>query len=107
MDGINAISLKAVTGAVTGQRVVYGRPRKTHTMQITATGIPTAVKVALMLSLDGTNFFQAALFDTDAGDVLGDMKTAANVLGDVARLDLITLTGGTAPAVTGHIASTD
>lgn len=73
-----------------------------HSVQATITGAPTAVTVDLEGSLDGETFFVLATHPFTAGEL-----TAAAALFHVierpvnfVRVNLLTLTAGTAPTVT-------
>jgi hypothetical protein len=110
--GYKGISLNAATGVGAGSRIDILVPRAVHTMQVTWTSNPTAVVVDLEGSLNGVDFKQMTRFDTATPLVSGDMVTASVFAGTgiraypavaFVRANLITLTGGTAPAVTAVI----
>lgn len=93
-------SLNGATAAGVGS--VFTPDGKTHAtwaMQVTWTGAPTQVVVALEVSLDGSTFAEAARFDTAAGGQNGDVLTVTPAVAQSARANLITLTG-TGAAVT-------
>jgi hypothetical protein len=112
--GSRGISLNAVLVTGAGQRLDLLVPRSVHTMQVTWTSNPTVVVVDLEGSLNGVDFKQMTRFDTATPFVSGDMVTASVFAGtgiraypavSFVRANLITLTGGTAPAVTAIIGS--
>lgn len=106
-DSSTGISLNAATATGLGTAIHLGVPREDHAMQVVFTGSPTAVKVLLWGSLDGTNYGStpAATFDTADGLVSGDKIGVSESNFTHVLADLVTLTGGTTPTVTARIAS--
>jgi hypothetical protein len=111
--GYKGLSLNAAAATGAGDIIDLYVPRSVHTMQVTITGGPTAVIVALEGSLDRTNFRVMTSWDLAAPLVSGDMVTASVFAGTgiraypavpYVRANLTTLTGGTAPTVTALIA---
>lgn len=103
-------SLAAVTATGAGLVGFLGLPMRTHSMQVFWSSNPTVVLVKLYGSLDGTHFGTTpiATFDSTSSALLsGDTVSVDNALASHIRADLITLTGGTSPAVTAIVASTD
>lgn len=100
------ISLSAATAPVVGSVGHVGHPLKTHTMQVEWTSNPSVVIVYLWGSMDGTNYSKLATFDrTGAALISGDIVSVDNALCTHLKAELVTLTGGTAPAVTAQISS--
>lgn len=100
-----AISLNAATGIGAGSVVNFSWPRRNISMQVVYTSNPSPVKVTLEGTIDGTDWFILATFDTGAASVNKDIVYADNVTVLSARANLVTLTGGTTPAVTASIFS--
>ena len=91
----------ATATGVSTSWAVRMKPRN-HSVQITITGAPTAVTVDLEGSLDGNTWVSLASHVMSAGEL-----TAAAALFHVVdkavryvRINILTLTGGTAPTVT-------
>jgi hypothetical protein len=103
--GQNAIALNGVTATGDGPLIDLLVPHRTHAIQITATGAPTTVTGTLKGSLDRVNFFTIATWDTGAGQTLGDIIFAVDKPVTCLKVNLGTLTGGTSPTVTAHVAS--
>lgn len=97
-----SFAAKASTGD--GDAFMWTRPRSRVSMQVTFTGGAPTVKVYLQGTIDGTNWFTLATFDTGASNASGDIVTSSThvVMGIRARLE--TLSGGTAPTVTAVVA---
>lgn len=107
-DSSKGISLNAAVVIGLGSVIHLGAPRDDHTMQVTWTSNPSAVKVYLWGSHDGTNFgtVPLAVFDSAVGPLAsGDSVSVAEASFTHVMAELVTLTGGTAPAVTASIAS--
>jgi YbbR domain-containing protein len=99
------MAIKLLDGAtaegVSTSHPVRMKPRN-HTVQVTITGAPTAVTVDLEGSLDDTTYVSLASYVLTAADL-----TAAAAMFHVVdkpvryvRVNLVTLTAGTAPTVT-------
>ena len=75
---------------------------KSHTVQSTITGAPTAVTVDLEGSVDNVSFFQLASDPYQPGDLTaqGAMFHVADKPVKFIRVNLTALTGGTSPTVT-------
>ena len=74
-----------------------------HTVQVTFTGAPTVVSVVLEGSLDEGTWYQLATHNI-LGDDLVDQQSMFHVTSKLVtsvRLNLITLTGGASPTLTG------
>jgi predicted RNA-binding protein YlqC (UPF0109 family) len=99
-------SLNAVTSTGAGSSNDYSGLVMYHTVQVTYTGSPTAVTVDLEGTLDGTTWFQLATHPADAGEITanGFMFHVIDRVVLATRANLTTLTGGTAPTVTGFVA---
>ena len=94
--------LDAATATGASTSVPVRKIIKDHTVQTNITGAPSAVTMDLEGSLDGTNWFQLATHPFTAGEL-----TATQAMFHVdekpvrfIRVNLTTLTGGTAPTVT-------
>lgn len=94
--------LNAADATGAGGAVLASPQNSNHTYQITITGTPTAVTVALEGSLDGDTW---AAIDTHVMSA-GELSAAAALVFVTAspvqavRANLTTLTGGTSPTVT-------
>lgn len=107
-DSSKGISLNAATAVGLGSVIHLGVPREHHTMQVTWTSNPTAVKVYLWGSNDGTNFgtVPLAVFDSTVGPLAsGDLVSVSDANVTHVLAEIVTLTGGSTPAVTATIAS--
>lgn len=84
----------------------FGNPLGQHAVQVAITGAPSAVKVLLKGSVNGTDYYTIGTWDTAAGLVTGDIVPFAGLVSHLmATLD--TLTGGTNPTVSVVVASSD
>lgn len=95
-------SLNAATATGPGTVVDLGVVRSSHTMQTTVTGAPAAVSVNLEGSLAAAGPWAVLANSTST---TGDVQTATGKAVRYVRANLVTLTGGTSPAVTALIAS--
>jgi len=95
--------LDAVTATGSGSAFRINALVKTHTIQATITGAPTAVTVDLEGSVDNVTFFQLATHVFTAGELTaqGAMFHVVDKVVRFVRLNLTTLTAGTSPTVTG------
>lgn len=101
----NTCSLNGVTTTGAGTEFSPGFAPKAVSMQVRATGSPTAC----IVKLEGTNnggqdWFTMATWDITT-ETSGDNVTVTNVPVTSMRANLTTLTGGTSPTVTAHIAA--
>lgn len=99
------VSLASATAPASGAAILFSRPKNNISMQVVFTSNPSPVVVALKGTIDGVNWATLATFDNTAQYVSGDMVSVSSVYVLQARADLVTLTGGTAPAVTVTILS--
>lgn len=99
-------SLNAATSTGAGASIDFSRPRRNLSMQVVFTSNPSPVKVTLEGTIDGTDWFTLATFDTGASSNNKDIISADIVSVLSARANLITLTGGTTPNVTATILAT-
>lgn len=97
LTSLNAV---LVTGA--GAQIDFSRPRRNISMQVVFTSNPT-IKIALEGTIDGTNWFTLATFDTTTGNINKDIIAADFVYVISARANLITLSGGTSPNVSATV----
>lgn len=104
---ISGTLLNAATSTGAGNPFIFQCARSNHTIQVTATGVPTEVKVTLEGSLDLVNYDTIGTWDMTAGQALGDIVSVGNASIIGVRAHLITLSGGTSPAVTVNYAGTD
>ena len=96
-------SLNAATATGAGTAFYSSRPRRVVSMQVSFTGSPSAVKVYLQGTIDGTNWFTIATFDTGASNANGDIVTSSAHVVVGVRANLDTLTAGTSPTVSAVI----
>ena len=95
--------LDAVTTTGASTAKAFSKIVKSHTVQVTVTGSPTAVTVDLEGSLDNITFFQLDTHPFNNGEIPSG-KSMFHVINKpvrFVRLNLTKLTGGTAPTVTG------
>lgn len=96
MSAVTLLNAAASTGA--GSILFLPHLVKTHAVQLQATtGSPTTVTIALEGSLDGVVFF---ILDTATYTTVANMNFAVDKPVNYVRLNLTTLSGGTAPTVT-------
>jgi len=100
---MSVILLNAVTATGVGQSFQNNNGFVSHTVQVMVTGSPTVVVVDLEGSLNGVTWFQLQQYTFDAADITAQAALfhQNDKLVDYVRLNLITLTGGTAPTVVG------
>lgn len=98
------ISLSAATSTGAGSELTSD-VRPSATVQISITGAPSAVTVTLEGSIDGHNWDIVDTHIMSAGELtaLGAIYGVADTPLKYRRLNLTTLTGGTAPTVTGYV----
>ena len=96
--------LDAATTTGTSGSVKMNRKPAAHTFQVTMGGtlVATAVTVDAEGSLDDITYFQLARHVFSAGEITaeGAMFHLADMPVKYIRVNLITLTGGTAPTIT-------
>ena len=94
--------LNGVTATGESESITFTKLVKDHSIQVAITGAPTVVTVNLEGSLNDTDFFQIATHTLSAGELTaeGALFHVENKVIRNVRLNLITLTGGTAPTVT-------
>ena len=104
ISGIDAplVSLAAATATGAGVPIYFSRPRHNISMQVSFTSNPTVVCI-LEGTIDGTDWFQLAKFDTGASGLNGDIVAGTTLSVLAARARLATLSGGATPAVTATI----
>lgn len=99
-SGSGAIAgFNAKVAAGSGSAVNLGTTHSTFGMQVSFTSNPTAVRVELQGSLDGTNWRRLALFDSTTGATSGDILFISGTPVTLIRAVLTTLTGGVGAAV--------
>lgn len=100
---MSIILLSAVTATGPGQVFRNANGFVSHTVQLTTTGAPTAVTVDLEGSLDGLTWFQLTehIFLSAEITLEAAMFHQNDKFVEYVRLNVTTLTGGTAPTVTG------
>jgi hypothetical protein len=96
-------SLAAATATGVGNDAAFSRPRDRISMQVSFTGGSPTVKVQLEGTINGTNWFILATFDTGASGANGDIVTSSTHVVLKARANLVTLSGGSSPTVTAVI----
>jgi len=96
-----ALAGATVTGPSLGWLTT--KPRRVVSMQVSYTGF-SVVKVALEGTIDGTNWYPLALFDTGAASVSGDIVSGSSHAVLAVRANALTLTG--AGTVTAAITGT-
>ena len=101
--------LDAVTSTGEGGERPLRQDVASHTYQVNTTGDPSAGVVDLEGSLDGVNWLQLDRMTIDAGEITADtaIRHVIEKVVNNVRLNLITLTAGTAPTVTGFYAGDD
>ncbi len=94
--------LNAVTSTGASTVLIHSVPVKNHTLQVTITGAPSAVKVALLGSIDNITFVQITEHTFSAGELTATKAMFFNVDKPFpyVKADLTTLTAGTNPTVT-------
>jgi len=94
--------LDAVTATGAGTTWPVRMKPRNHTVQVTITGVPTAVTIDLEGSLDDTTWVSLASHIMSAGELTATAAMFHVVDKPVryVRLNLILLTAGTAPTVT-------
>lgn len=92
-----------VTGA--GSEIQFSAPVVNVSMQVSWTSNPSVVKVILQGTIDRLNWFTLATMDTGASGASGDIVGGSTLAVIGARANVVTLTGGTAPAVTAVISA--
>lgn len=101
---LNAVTTTGASSAEGNQERII----ESHAVQATFTGAPTVVRLDLQGSLDGTTWSNLAEH-TATADELTDGALLYHVVYKpviFVRLNLVTLTGGTAPTLTAKYAST-
>jgi hypothetical protein len=94
---LNAAASAPATGAVAPLRAGCNK----SAMQVSFTGGSPTVVVNLKGSIDGTNYFTLATFNT-SGNASGDIVTSSTPVAYL-RADLATLSGGSSPTVTATL----
>lgn len=107
MGGSQFTSLDAATATGLGDDLHFGLPKTKHSLQVIHTGTPTAVKVTLLGSNDGTNYTIIGTWDSADGHVSTDMIFVDGAPVTHVKANLVTLTAGTDPTVTAIITSSD
>lgn len=94
--------LNAVTSTGASDVLIHSVPVKNHTLQVTITGAPTAVSVALLGSLDKSTYVLIATHAFAAGELTATKAMFFDIDKPMPyiKADLTVLTGGTAPTVT-------
>jgi len=94
--------LNAVTSTGASSVLVHSVPVRNHTLQVTITGAPSTVKVALLGSLDNSTFVQITEHTFSAGELTATKAMFFNIDKPMPyiKADLTTLTAGTNPTVT-------
>lgn len=96
---IPALSLGTLASVSVGTTCNLGVAAKTFTLQTVVTGAPSVVSFKLQGSLDNVNWYDLATSATLTSDAQFSVDKPAQYL----RLNLLTLTTGTAPTVTGFV----
>ncbi len=89
--------LAAVTGTGAGTAVPVLNIPTSYGIQVTFTGSPSTVTVALEGSLNNTNFF---VLDSSTYGTTGDIVFVVDKTVRYMRANLTTLSGGSSPTVT-------
>lgn len=107
MNRTSLLSGATATGA--GSSKTLRKAHRTHVLQVTITGGPSSVIVALEGSLNGTNWDSLGSITMSAGQLSAGVGILHVVDKPVyfVRANLTTLSGGTAPTVTVLHASVD
>ncbi|MBL4700516.1 MAG: hypothetical protein JKX85_04585 [Phycisphaeraceae bacterium] len=94
--------LNAVTSTGASDVLEHSVPVRNHTLQVTITGAPSAVSVALLGSLDNSTFVLITTHAFDAGELTATKAMFFDVDKPMPyiKADLTVLTAGTAPTVT-------
>ncbi len=94
--------LNAVTSTGASDALVHSVPVKNHTLQVTITGAPSAVKVALEGSIDNITFVKITEHTFSAGELTATKAMFFNIDKPFpyVKANLTTLTAGTNPTVT-------
>lgn len=96
-------SLNGATATGAGDVKQFPMPVNVISCQVSYDGGPSAVKVTLEGTIDGTNWFVLSTFDTGASGTSGNIITSSTIVINTARANLQTLTGGTDPTVSAFI----
>lgn len=94
--------LNAVTGPTTGAPLDFSYAKKNFSLVVTTTGLPAAGTVKLYVSVDGVSFVDSGV-SVDVSVGTPSMASLSGVAFRWARVDLASLSGGTAPTVTAKI----
>lgn len=94
--------LTAVTSTGASPVLEHSVPVKNHALQVTITGAPSAVSVALLGSLDNSTFVLITTHAFDAGELTATKAMFFDVDKPMPyiKADLTVLTGGSTPTVT-------
>jgi hypothetical protein len=98
-----ALLLNAATATGAGTAVNLLTIKHKFGFQVSTTGSPTSVVCALQGSIDGTNWFTLATWNS-ATQSNGDIVFAIDVPVGHVRANLTTLSGGATPKVTAYVA---
>ena len=100
LSGTSLLAAATSTGA--SPSISHSTPVGSHVLQVTITGAPTAVSVALLGSLDNTTFVTISTHVLSAGELTATKAMFFDVDKPLPyiKVDLTVLTGGTSPTVT-------